>query len=255
MLAVVESVKPSWCLFENVVGFKNMELDTMLAKMETIGYTTGQTIIPACSVNAPHRRSRIFIIGHRNWNVAHSDTKRHTPKPRPGETGEAAHYGSSGTGTHTNEDVADSEIIGSGKSRESSQEKGDCESIPTQSDMCSADVADSEIIGIQGSGTLGEQESGTHGRAELSLRDSTKSGRGDRPTQRGMGGVIDGLSEGIHGDFNKWQCGWEVGTPRVIEGQKTRAERLKQLGNSIVPPLVEVIAVSILEIEKGLRND
>ena len=56
--------KPAWCLFENVAGHVNMGLDQVLSDLESQGYTVWPLIIPACSVNAPHRRDRLWIIAN-----------------------------------------------------------------------------------------------------------------------------------------------------------------------------------------------
>jgi DNA (cytosine-5)-methyltransferase 1 len=42
-----------------------MELDNVLSDMESIGYATTPFVIPACAVDAKHRRDRLWIIGRR----------------------------------------------------------------------------------------------------------------------------------------------------------------------------------------------
>ena len=39
-------------------------LDTLMGDIEAQGYTCETVIVPACAVNAPHRRDRVFIIAH-----------------------------------------------------------------------------------------------------------------------------------------------------------------------------------------------
>ncbi len=72
MLRVISEAKPHWILAENVPGIFQVALDTVLSDLEGKGYSTGTFIIPACSLNAPHRRNRIWIIAYarkseRNW--------------------------------------------------------------------------------------------------------------------------------------------------------------------------------------------
>jgi DNA (cytosine-5)-methyltransferase 1 len=43
-----------------------MGLDEVLSDLEGLGYTARPFIIPACAVNAPHRRDRVWIIAHAN---------------------------------------------------------------------------------------------------------------------------------------------------------------------------------------------
>ena len=96
-LAVIEAVKPDWVLLENVAGILSMVFpdsavgvasqasfcevpNDEIADYNTIsgridgdlrqaGYETVWLVIPACAVNAPHRRDRV-------WIVAHSTNKR-----------------------------------------------------------------------------------------------------------------------------------------------------------------------------------
>ena len=63
---LVEAIKPDWCVFENVVGLLNMGIEIMLADLESAGYSFQVFNIPACAVDAPHERQRIFIIANSN---------------------------------------------------------------------------------------------------------------------------------------------------------------------------------------------
>lgn len=66
MLRVVQELRPTWVIGENVAGIVNMALDTVLSDLESIGYACQAFIIPACAVDAPHRRDRCAIIAHYN---------------------------------------------------------------------------------------------------------------------------------------------------------------------------------------------
>lgn len=55
---------PTWCLFENVAGHITMGLDDVLSDLEGVGYTRWPLIIPACAVDAKHRRDRVWIIAY-----------------------------------------------------------------------------------------------------------------------------------------------------------------------------------------------
>jgi DNA-cytosine methyltransferase len=77
MYAIVKSKKPTWVIVENVGGFVNVALDDVCLDLETQGYATQSFIIPACSVEAPHKRDRIWILGKLMAN-AH-DTGDRTP--------------------------------------------------------------------------------------------------------------------------------------------------------------------------------
>lgn len=64
MCRVIEEIRPSWVIGENVPGIVNLALDTVLSDLETIGYATQAFIVPACGVDAPHRRYRVCIVAH-----------------------------------------------------------------------------------------------------------------------------------------------------------------------------------------------
>ena len=53
-----------WVIGENVPGIVNLALDTVLSDLENEGYSTQPFIIPACGVDAPHRRDRVCIVAH-----------------------------------------------------------------------------------------------------------------------------------------------------------------------------------------------
>ena len=64
MLRVVQDLKPRWVIGENVAGIVTMALDTVLSDLESIGYTCQALVIPACAVDAPHRRDRVCIVAN-----------------------------------------------------------------------------------------------------------------------------------------------------------------------------------------------
>lgn len=68
MLRVIEELRPSWVIGENVVGIIDMALDTVLSDLEAIGYSVQAFVVPACGVDAPHRRYRVFIVAYSNGN-------------------------------------------------------------------------------------------------------------------------------------------------------------------------------------------
>ena len=66
MQRIVEAVQSRWIIGENVRGFVNepMGLERSLSDLESIGYQAAPFIIPACAVDAPHRRDRVWIIAN-----------------------------------------------------------------------------------------------------------------------------------------------------------------------------------------------
>lgn len=68
MLRGIREVQPSWVVGENVRGLTNwnggLVFDEVQANLEDEGYEVLPFLLPACAVNAPHRRDRIWFIAH-----------------------------------------------------------------------------------------------------------------------------------------------------------------------------------------------
>jgi DNA (cytosine-5)-methyltransferase 1 len=68
MRRVIREVQPPWIVGENVRGLTNwnggLVFDEVQADLETEGYEVTPFLLPACAVNAPHRRDRIWFIGY-----------------------------------------------------------------------------------------------------------------------------------------------------------------------------------------------
>jgi len=72
---IVAQKRPTWCVFENVYGHVSMGLDEVLSDLEADGYATRPFIVPAASVDAPHRRDRVWIIAHTDSQGEPNGTK------------------------------------------------------------------------------------------------------------------------------------------------------------------------------------
>jgi len=68
MFRVIQLYQPQWVIAENVRGLttwnEGMVLEQVCTDLESENYEVQPLIIPACSVNAPHRRERFWIIAH-----------------------------------------------------------------------------------------------------------------------------------------------------------------------------------------------
>ncbi len=73
MLRAIREVQPTWVVGENVRGLINwnggLVFDEVQTDLEAEGYQVQPFLLPACAVNAPHRRDRI-------WFVAYSGSER-----------------------------------------------------------------------------------------------------------------------------------------------------------------------------------
>lgn len=191
MLRIIREVQPRYVIGENVAGFAGMELDNCLSDLEAIGYACGAFVIPACAVDAQHRRDRVWIIA---TNMVNSSSQSGWGgEPREGGRGLAMErYILEKTGWKE----ASDQIGGSGKN-----------------------VSNANSALEQGRGL----SSGVH--AQKPKPDS-------------------GSHEGGRSAPCKWEPEPAVG--RVANGIPRRMDRLKSLGNAVVPQVVEQIGLAIM---------
>jgi DNA (cytosine-5)-methyltransferase 1 len=216
ILSIVQTKRPSWCVFENVYGHVSMGLDEVLSDLEGQSYAARPFIVPACAADAPHRRDRVWIIAR---NVG--DTRRTSIKARRDtKTRKEAIWGAA-TSDHkrSSQDVADTD---SARQQQGYEEVA--RQSPKQSDSGSIqsrkDVAHAERIECKGRGSrsvLWEQEV------------QTQPGRGSQDAQV------------------RWAVEPAVG--RVAHGIPRRVDRLRGLGNAIVPQIAMRIGQTIKQVE------
>lgn len=69
MLRAIREIQPRWVVGENVFGIVNwsdgMVFEQVQSDLENEGCEVQSYIIPACAVNAPHRRDRVWFVAHR----------------------------------------------------------------------------------------------------------------------------------------------------------------------------------------------
>jgi len=72
MLRVIREIKPTWVVGENVFGLTNWDgglvFEQVQADLEAEGYEVQPYVLPACAVNAPHRRDRVWFVAHATNN-------------------------------------------------------------------------------------------------------------------------------------------------------------------------------------------
>jgi len=68
MLRAIREIRPRWVVGENVFGLTTWNggvvLEEVCAELEAEGYSVQPFIIPACAVNAPHRRDRVWFVAN-----------------------------------------------------------------------------------------------------------------------------------------------------------------------------------------------
>ena len=173
MLRAIREIQPTWVVGENVRGLTNwnggLVFDEVQANLENEGYEVTPFLLPACAVNAPHRRDRIWFVAYSNKRAKRSSGKsgeiesnwsknNDEPESRRKQTEQHSGYGNvckSNSNTN-NQGLQRSENIGSiGKSKENRNEffagllPSNWEKFPTQSPICNGnDGFPTELDGI-----------------------------------------------------------------------------------------------------------
>lgn len=222
MFRVITQVRPAWIIGENVTGLVGLALDGVLTDLEGIGYSARPFVIPAAAIGAPHRRNRLWIVAT-NSN-SHARRRIESERRADQRNTDASGHGPEGNVramAHANGDSVWHDQQWEARRWEHVQNRGHAEFRNIGEDR-SADVAD------------------TSG-ARLSIPEPEKLQRAMRREERRA------TSE----------CGWWAAEPpvgRVAHGVSNRVDRLRALGNAVVPQIPEIIGRAIMSIESGRRG-
>jgi len=170
MYEIIKHKKPTWVIVENVGGFVNVALDVCL-DLETQGYATQSFIIPACSVEAPHRRDRIWILGK---NLENPGRALRQGRIEQGENADEVGQGDADqlerSGGTSRSDVANSQLKGlEGQHGDSSSQRGQDEGSLSGTEGSSR--TDEDVPNSSGQRLEGHR--GEHGLREASEEEQT----------------------------------------------------------------------------------
>ena len=255
MLRVIREAKPTWIIGENVAGIVNLALDQVCTDLEAEGYEVEPIIIPACAVDAPHRRDRVWIVGYAKSNgLTTSKAGRglfNQPEEQGGQEQEREFAGTSCASA----DVANSD----GRQRIKCESQGQQIQMFGQggqrvfNDVANAiSYAERSAHGeAAGGGQRGREEQSECQRNQVGGNSANSSEDvSDTISQRRCGGGTEGQyakdawqSSSGAGDNTRRVEGWlpEPNVGRVAHGIPNRVHRLKGLGNAIVPQVASEI--------------
>jgi DNA (cytosine-5)-methyltransferase 1 len=288
MLRVIRETKPRWVIGENVEGIVNinegMVLRQVLNDLENEGFKSQCIIIPASGIGAWHQRKRVWIIGCNVSNSNYSGCKDRTKQHRWEQTQNEKRFDSfsrSNIISNSNSNRNTNEIERSNGEKEKVQREHRQEDSSTWEFIRtnSNDVSNSNSGMCSGWGA--EQSSGANKEWRFCVEEKEQTEYDIRSKAVGCDALLreenssDTNSKGLQGcslpttlereqrqvitkrDIEKQQTWWKIesslcGVPNGIsyELDKGRSNRIKALGNSIVPLIAREIGLAILEAEK-----
>jgi DNA (cytosine-5)-methyltransferase 1 len=233
MFRLIQELRPTWVIGENVGGHIKLGLDSVLENLESEGYSARTFSISASSIGANHKRERVWIVAHSN------EMQRQFLCGQKSEQRQETFEGTSErSGTPIS--MANSERLGRTEGTEKSKEL-EREESSDQLDHCGEGCTK-----CQSCQTMANSEG-----SEGNVNDSN-GGNGKAPQEELFG---------KHGSASGVSAWWSVepSVGRVAHGVPDRVDRLKCLGNSVVPQIPYVIGLSLKKIiennEQSIRND
>lgn len=248
---LIRILRPRAALLENVPGLFSAGFGDILSDLAAGGYDAEWDCIPAAAVGAPHRRDRVFIIAtfrpEQRSHMADRDDKGSCDQVRTGwdatrdggavmantiVTGSQRHGrpvaassggypAESGSGSAAGKGSTMADPDGKRRKGRAGGHEGGRKQPPDGSDI----MADAVRVGRQGPG------------------EPIHAGRSAEEKDRQAAGPING------GIGNQWEPEPAVG--RVANGIPRRVDRLRGLGNAVVPQVAEVVGRRVMEILKG----
>jgi DNA (cytosine-5)-methyltransferase 1 len=258
MLRVIREVRPRWVVGENVLGLVNwndgLVFHEVQADLEAEGYEVQPYVLPAASVDAPHRRDRVWFVAK---NTLRSGRTHGGHEQEGAEVRKQRDIGAGGTdGIHISKgDASDSERIGHAQCQHEGQSrseeklfKGRCiDATDTQN----AGHARQPIHGqreIESNGCYCKNATDTDDKG-LQRRENDGNFRGEKSTREYSGNA----ARQVRPEWSNFPTepplrGGNDGLPDQLDGitfSKWRNESIKAYGNAVVPQVVYQIFKAI----------
>jgi len=209
---IVEAVRPVWCIFENVAGHLTMGFGEVYCSLRDMGYSVEAGLFTAAEVGAPHKRQRLFILG------------------RLGNTESLYNRRINGY------NLADSN--GSGCQEQCGAESIRQEYIPIECSRWPARPGQPQYEWEEPRVVLGHRKTGQESMADTENgRRSGTINKRDESENAGQGkdercNVVEPLTSKSEGQA-------EPCVGRAVNGPSRRVDRLRLLGNGVVPQCAE----------------
>ena len=223
----IGQLRPRYAILENVRGHLSMGGLSVIAELASIGYDAEWRVVSAASVGANHRRDRIVIVAYPN------NTGLHRKEINSADTGFNA---LSGLGRCCQDVAYPNSAPG--------QQQRQWEVCKPNIGRCCENVANTNGGRCQQCQSQSEQVSRLSSRSQSIPDTNTRqNGWGNGSVQQSSRTVYSGADNGrgaeIYAGWQWWEVEPDVG--RVAHGVPSRVDRLRGLGNAVVPQVAEVI--------------
>ena len=259
MLRAIREIQPRWVVGENVFGIINwnggLVFDEVQADLEAEGYEVQPYVLPAVSVNAPHRRDRV-------WFVAFKDTDKNG---RGGEFGEEkpsfGQFGNISTGDNEQLCANNAETrITTDSNSWRRNERSECEYNNTSERKICENKSNNGDEVWSNLGTSGSNGVASYANS-WGISGHGREGEGKQLQTAELDS--DYCCKFRRMDWKKFPtqpfvCGGDDGLPRELDSitfPKWRNESIKAYGNAIVPQVAFQIFKAINEYEYLIKNN
>lgn len=243
MHRVIAETRPRWVVAENVAALRSRGLDQVLGSLAAIGYDAEWHCIPASAVGAPHRRDRIWIVAYPQSRATGAAINIRAGQPELGDGRRDVAYPARLQPGRA-EQRAIGERVGPGGQP---QPVADASRNRWQQGLAHSgrSVEGTKEGPQRGLGGSGENQLGDTAQPRLEIRLNGHAGQQPAAIGTGwwqseptVGQLVDGLPDGLVRFAG-----------RVATGVPNRVQKLRALGNAVVPQIPEIIANAIREYE------
>jgi DNA (cytosine-5)-methyltransferase 1 len=266
---LVKELRPTWVIGENVSGHIKLGLDTVISDLESEDYSVRPFSISASSIGANHQRERVWILAYSERNgLLAAEKQRSFEKTISNQSkgkNDTLNVERTSSVSETKSDVENSRRSQWPRAElreenENETRKENANQFERSSSTSEVDVANSESIssdGRENSNCQKESRSSRKTGSEVGGVNSNVANTNDERLQRQWQSRnqftprFNSSRESSEEGQRTVGQGWWESEPnmgRVAHGIPKRVDRLKSLGNSLVPQIPYYIGKTILEV-------
>ena len=251
---LIKECRPTWVIGENVPGHIKLGLDTVIKDLESEDYSVRPFSISAASVGANHQRERIWIVAYseRNYNFNEEQRVNGEEKKISREHREDNSTTGQSSRTSTARTQSDSHVVNSDSIRSLQHTETTKETSRRGTETSSMSTSDVANTNEWKNNTRNESKPREEEQFKFSPNSSSERGVVANTTGEGSQryGSEYELRKSQEERKTSWSRWWDIepNVGRVAHGIPKRVDRLKGLGNSLIPQIPYYLGTVILEV-------